>query len=62
VNNHRNIDVSAYCSALKKKHKVAINGGYGKIKGTTFRVSNMGDESEATIGELLGWMTECLPA
>jgi hypothetical protein len=22
----------------------------------------MGDESEATIGELLGWMTECLPA
>ncbi len=61
VRNNRNIDVSAFCSALKKKHKVAINGGYGKIKGTTFRVSNMGDESEATIGELLGWMTECLP-
>jgi aspartate aminotransferase-like enzyme len=61
VKNNKNIDVAAYCSALKKKHKVAINGGYGKIKGTTFRVSNMGDESEATIGELLGWMTECLP-
>jgi aspartate aminotransferase-like enzyme len=61
VDNNRNIDVSAFCSALKKKHKVAINGGYGKIKGKTFRVSNMGDESEATISELLGWMTECLP-
>jgi aspartate aminotransferase-like enzyme len=62
VKNNKNIDVAAFCSALKKKHKVAINGGYGKIKGTTFRISNMGDESEATIGELLGWMTECLPA
>jgi aspartate aminotransferase-like enzyme len=41
----------------------AFGGGcYGKIKGTTFRVSNMGAESEATIGELLGWMTEWLPA
>ena len=62
VKNNKNIDVAAFCSALKKKHKVAINGGYGKIKGTTFRVSNMGDESEATVSELLGWMTECLPA
>src|SRR6059058_103142 len=29
-----------------------IDGGYGKIKGTTFRISNMGDESEATMGQL----------
>ena len=62
VANNRNIDVPAFCSTLKKKHRVAINGGYGKIKGTTFRISNMGDESEATIAELLGWMTGCLPA
>ncbi|MBE2181592.1 MAG: alanine--glyoxylate aminotransferase family protein [Chthoniobacterales bacterium] len=62
VKNNRDIDVAAFCSALKKKHRVAINGGYGKIKGTTFRISNMGDESEATITELLGWMTGCLPA
>lgn len=62
VKNNRNIDVAAFCSTLRKKHNVAINGGYGKIKGSTFRISNMGDESEATIGELLGWMTECLPA
>jgi aspartate aminotransferase-like enzyme len=29
-----------------------IDGGYGKIKGTTFRISNMGDETEATMTEL----------
>lgn len=62
VKNNRDINVPAFCSALKRKHKVAINGGYGKIKGVTFRVSNMGDESEATMAELLQWMTECLPA
>ena len=30
-----------------------IDGGYGKIKGKTFRISNMGDETEASIGQLL---------
>ncbi len=29
-----------------------IDGGYGKIKGTTFRISNMGDETEATMRQL----------
>jgi len=29
-----------------------IDGGYGKIKGTTFRISNMGDETEATMNQL----------
>ena len=29
-----------------------IDGGYGKIKGTTFRLSNMGDETEATMRAL----------
>ena len=29
-----------------------IDGGYGKIKGTTFRISNMGDETEATMRSL----------
>jgi aspartate aminotransferase-like enzyme len=27
--------------------------GYGKIKGTTFRISNMGDETDETMGELI---------
>ena len=30
-----------------------IDGGYGKIKGKTFRISNMGDETDATIADLI---------
>ena len=30
-----------------------IDGGYGKLKGKTFRISNMGDETDATIAALL---------
>jgi aspartate aminotransferase-like enzyme len=37
---------------LAKAQGYLINGGYGKIKGTTFRISNMGDETEATMGQL----------
>jgi aspartate aminotransferase-like enzyme len=40
---------------------ILIDGGYGKIKGTTFRLSNMGDETEETMGELfaaLDWAME----
>jgi aspartate aminotransferase-like enzyme len=33
-----------------------IDGGYGKIKGTTFRISSMGDETEATMLELYGML------
>ena len=33
---------------LVKDQGFLIDGGYGKIKGTTFRISNMGDETEAT--------------
>jgi aspartate aminotransferase-like enzyme len=45
---------------LVKKRGFLINGGYGKIKGTTFRISNMGDETEATMQELFGVMDEAL--
>jgi aspartate aminotransferase-like enzyme len=37
---------------LVKDQGFLIDGGYGKIKGTTFRISNMGDETEATMKEL----------
>ena len=37
-----------------------IDGGYGKIKGTTFRVSNMGDETEATMGQLFAAMDNAM--
>ena len=37
---------------LVKDQGFLIDGGYGKIKGTTFRISNMGDETEPTMNEL----------
>jgi Serine-pyruvate aminotransferase/archaeal aspartate aminotransferase len=38
---------------LMKDQGFLIDGGYGKIKGTTFRISNMGDETEASMNQLI---------
>ena len=38
---------------LVKDQGFLIDGGYGKIKGTTFRISNMGDETEDSMNELI---------
>jgi aspartate aminotransferase-like enzyme len=51
--NTLNIDLAALNKTLKSKHKLVIDGGYGKLKGKTFRISNMGDETDATIAEML---------
>ncbi|MBN2068445.1 MAG: alanine--glyoxylate aminotransferase family protein [Opitutales bacterium] len=53
VSNNRNIDMNAFNKRLKERFQMVINTGYGKIKGVTFRISNMGDETEETIGELV---------
>ena len=47
----RTVDV-AKLQKLVKEQGFLIDGGYGKIKGTTFRLSNMGDETEATMQQL----------
>lgn len=47
----KTVDV-AKLQKLVKDEGFLIDGGYGKIKGTTFRLSNMGDETEATMREL----------
>jgi aspartate aminotransferase-like enzyme len=51
--NTPNIDVAALNKILKSKHKLVIDGGYGKLKGKTFRISNMGDETDETIAAML---------
>ena len=51
--NTLNIDLAALNKTLKSKHKLVIDGGYGKLKGKTFRISNMGDETDETISALL---------
>ena len=53
-------DQPAFIETLRERHRFAINGGYGKIKGTTFRISNMGNETEATMQELIDAMDDLL--
>lgn len=48
----RTVDV-ARLQKLVKDQGFLIDGGYGKIKGTTFRISNMGDETPETMSRLL---------
>ena len=62
IANNKNIDVPKLISTLKTRHSCTIDGGYGKIKGTSFRISTMGDESTENIRELLGWLDGCLAA
>lgn len=62
VKNNKEIDVAKFSDLLKKRHKLLIDGGYGKIKGKTFRLSNMGDETDETIGELIAALDDCLAA
>lgn len=57
-----NLDQSSWIKAVREKHNLLINGGYGKIKGKTFRISNMGNETTATMQELLDALDAELPA
>jgi len=52
--NNLGYDLAALNKTLKSKHHLVIDGGYGKLKGKTFRISNMGDENDETIAAMLG--------
>jgi len=58
----RRIDVPKLQKLMKERHKLLIDGGYGKIKGLSFRIAHMGDETEETINELIGALDDCLKA
>jgi aspartate aminotransferase-like enzyme len=60
VKNNHGIDVAKLVRELREKHHLVIDGGYGKLKGQTFRLSNMGDETEETISYLLASLDDCL--
>jgi len=62
VSNNKSIDIAAWIKRLREKHSVVIDGGYGKLKGKTFRISNMGDETEETIRGLLAALDDTLEA
>lgn len=55
----RIIDAAKFQKAIKDQG-ILIDGGYGKIKGTTFRISNMGDETPATIQSLIAILDAAL--
>ncbi len=60
VKNNRGVDVAKLVRDLREKHHLVIDGGYGKLKGQTFRLSNMGDETDETVSHLLGCLDDCL--
>src|SRR6266403_1837732 len=60
VKNNREINVAKLVRDLREDHHLVIDGGYGKIKGQTFRLSNMGDETEETVAHLLACLDNCL--
>ncbi len=62
VRNNREVDIAGWITRLREKYHCVIDGGYGKIKGKTFRISNMGDETVETITELLGWLDDTIEA
>ncbi|MCB1124190.1 MAG: alanine--glyoxylate aminotransferase family protein [Verrucomicrobiae bacterium] len=62
VANDGSLDVSAMNKFLRSSHNAQMDQGYGKIKGKTFRINNMGNETEATITEYLGFLDEAIEA
>jgi aspartate aminotransferase-like enzyme len=60
VHNNLGIDVAGFVKTLREEKKISIDGGYGKIKGKTFRISNMGDETVDSINHLISNMDEVI--
>src|SRR6266513_1061967 len=60
VKNNKEIDVLAFAKKLREKHHLVIDPGYGKLRGKTFRLSNMGDETEETVSHLLACLDHVL--
>ena len=55
----REIEV-AKLQGLMKERGILIDGGYGKLKGKTFRLSSMGDETKETMESLFALLDESL--
>jgi len=60
IKNNQRIDIPAWIKRLQEKHCCIFDGGYGKLQGKTFRISNMGDETEETMAQLITWLDDTL--
>ncbi len=58
--NNKEIDVPDLARRLREKHHLVIDPGYGKLRGQTFRLSNMGDETDETVAHLLACLDDCI--
>jgi aspartate aminotransferase-like enzyme len=56
VDNRLGIDVNALGAFMEDNFGIAIDKGYGKIKGRTFRLPHMGDVSMDLLREVLDGM------
>lgn len=62
VANDGSLDIPAMNQYLRNNHNAQMDQGYGKIKGKTFRINNMGNETEETITEYLGILDKAIEA
>jgi aspartate aminotransferase-like enzyme len=60
IKNTKGVDLAAWITRLRNKHRMVIDGGYGRLKGKTFRISNMGDETNESISGLLRALDDTL--
>jgi aspartate aminotransferase-like enzyme len=60
VANNKDIDVVDLARRLREKHHLVIDPGYGKLRGKTFRLSNMGDETEQAVSHLVACLDDVL--
>jgi aspartate aminotransferase-like enzyme len=60
VKNNKEINVVEFAKRLREKYHLVIDPGYGKLRAKTFRLSNMGDETEETVSHLLACLDDCL--
>jgi len=51
---------TAQLQKLVKESGILVDAGYGKLKGKTFRLSNMGDETEPTMQMLYAALDKAL--
>ena len=59
-NNDLGVDFRELNKRLRERYHCVIDGGYGKLKERTFRISNMGDETDQTIDTLLTQLDDVL--
>ncbi len=62
VANTRRVDTKAMSTFMRREKGFAMDTGYGKLKGETFRIPHMGDLQIATLREFLGGLDEFLRA